>query len=213
MGKIGDKYGMFIALGAMVAMMLLYQWQDARNVIAGIVDVVIAPFEAMGLPFFALVLILATITGLYSSLLQKYTIDYEGMKKQQEKMKEFNTKFREAQRLGDERLIKKMQAQQQAMMNEQMKTSQAQFKPMAYILVVTIPIFFWLYKRVSEMPTPDVLTQAIADLTNAIVIPFGGLMSYQATVLIFPAWLLWYILCSLCMTQIIRKTLNIGGIA
>ncbi|MDO5847834.1 MAG: EMC3/TMCO1 family protein [Methanocorpusculum sp.] len=213
MGKFADKYGLFIAIGAMIAMMLLYQWQDARNVIAGIVDVVIAPFEAMGLPFFALVLILATITGLYSSLLQKYTIDYEGMKKQQEKMKEFNTKFREAQRMGDERLIKKMQAQQQAMMSEQMKMSQAQFKPMAYILVVTIPIFFWLYKRVSQMPTPDVLTTAIADLTNSIVIPFGGLMSYQAQVFIFPAWLLWYILCSLCMTQIIRKTLNIGGIA
>ena len=212
MGKIGEKYGLFIAIGAMIALMLLYQWQDARNVIAGIVDVVISPFEAMGLPFFALVLILATITGLYSSLIQKYTIDYEGMKKNQEKMQEFNRKFREAQRMGDERLIKKMQAQQQAMMAEQMKMSQAQFKPMAYILVVTIPIFFWLYKRVSMMPKPDVLTPQIADLTNSIVVPFGELVSYNSTFLIFPAWLLWYILCSLCMTQIIRKTLNIGGI-
>ena len=69
MGKIGEKYGLFIAIGAMIALMLLYQWQDARNVIAGIVDVVISPFEAMGLPFFALVLILATIIFLVRLLL------------------------------------------------------------------------------------------------------------------------------------------------
>ncbi|HJJ26581.1 MAG TPA: EMC3/TMCO1 family protein [Methanocorpusculum sp.] len=211
MGKIGDKYGMFIAFGAMIAMMLLYQWQEARAVIAGIANVVIAPFEAMGIPFFGLVLILATVTGFYSSLLQKYTIDYEAMTKNQEKMKEFNAKFREAQKLGDERLIKKMQAQQQQMMSEQMKMSQAQFKPMAYILVVTIPIFFWLYERISQMPTADMLIPEIADLTNSIILPFAGLTSYQASILVFPAWLIWYILCSLCMTQIIRKALNIGS--
>ena len=118
MGKIFDKYGMFIALGAMVAMVLLYQWEAARKVVAGIVDVVISPFEAMGLPFFALVLVLATITGFYSSLLQKYMIDYEAMQKQNDKMKEFNVKFREAQKMGDERLIPKMQAQQQVMMKD-----------------------------------------------------------------------------------------------
>lgn len=211
MGKIGDKYGMFIALGAMIAMMLLYQWPEARAVIAGIANVVISPFEAMGIPFFGLVLILATVTGIYSSLLQKYTIDYEAMTKNQEKMKEFNAKFREAQKMGDERLIKKMQAQQQQMMSEQMKMSQAQFKPMAYILVVTIPIFFWLYERISQMPTAEMLTPAIADLTNSIILPFAGLTSYQASILVFPAWLIWYILCSLCMTQIIRKALNIGS--
>ena len=211
MGKIGDKYGMFIAFAAMIAMMLLYQWPEARAVIAGIANVVIAPFEAMGIPFFGLVLILATVTGIYSSLLQKYTIDYEAMTKNQEKMKEFNAKFREAQKMGDERLIKKMQAQQQQMMSEQMKMSQAQFKPMAYILVVTIPIFFWLYERISQMPTAEMLTPAIADLTNSIILPFAGLTSYQASILVFPAWLIWYILCSLCMTQIIRKALNIGS--
>ncbi|HJJ57166.1 MAG TPA: EMC3/TMCO1 family protein [Methanocorpusculum sp.] len=212
MGKIFDKYGMFIALGAMVAMVLLYQWEAARKIVAGIVDVVISPFEAMGLPFFALVLVLATITGFYSSLLQKYMIDYEAMQKQNDKMKEFNVKFREAQKLGDERLLRKMQAQQQALTSEQMKQSQAQFKPMMWILLVTIPIFFWLYERIKQMPLKDILTPQIADLTNSIVIPFAGLSSYfDVYLLVFPLWLLWYLICSLCMTQIIRKCLNIGA--
>ena len=213
MGKIFDKYGLFIALGVMVAMMALYQWQDARNAIAGVVDVIISPFVAMGLPFFALVLILSTITGFYSSILQKYTIDYEEMMKSSEKMREFQMKFREAQKMGDERLIKKLQAQQALMMKDQMKGFQNQFKPMMWILILTIPIFFWLYKYVDEHALSETtlnMYPQLADLTNAFVIPFGGLTSYS-TWIVFPVWLIWYLICSLCMTQIIRKALNIGS--
>lgn len=200
------KYGMFVALLVMFGMMFLYQWQELRQFIAGIVDIVIAPFQAMGLPFFALVLILATITGFYSSLIQKYTIDYDKMYENQEKMKEFNAKFREAQMSGDEKLIKKMQAKQQQMMADQMDVTKQQFTPMIYILIVTIPIFFWLYENIpKEIITGDLLN-------SGLVVPFGGLLSYFEPMFgFFPLWLLWYMICSLCMTQIIRKALNIGG--
>ena len=210
--EFGKKYGMFIALAAMVGIMLLYQWEWARQTIAGLVDIIIGPFVAMGLPFFALLLILATITGFYSSLIQKYTIDYEKMAEVQDKLKDFNVKFREAQMSGDERLIKKMQARQQAILNEQMQMTQQQFTPMIYIMIVTIPIFFWIYENIRTMPMAGQATAAIADLSNAIVIPFAGLSSYFDIYLwVFPLWILWYMLCSLCMTQIIRKALNIGG--
>ncbi len=210
--EFGKKYGMFIALAAMVGIMLLYQWEWARQTIAGLVDIIIGPFVVMGLPFFALLLILATITGFYSSLIQKYTIDYEKMAEVQDKLKDFNVKFREAQMSGDERLIKKMQARQQAILNEQMQMTQQQFTPMIYIMIVTIPIFFWIYEKIRAMPMSGEVTAAIADLSNSIVIPFAGLSSYFDVYLwIFPLWLLWYLLCSLCMTQIIRKALNIGG--
>ena len=212
LSEFGNKYGMFIALAAMIGIMLLYQWEWARQTIAGVVDIIIGPFVAMGLPFFALILILATITGFYSSLIQKYTMDYEKMAEVQEKMKDFNVKFREAQMSGDERLIKKMQARQQAILNEQMQMTQQQFTPMIYIMIVTIPIFFWIYEKIRYMPMAGEVTAAIADLSNSIVIPFAGLSSYFDIYLwVFPLWILWYMLCSLCMTQIIRKALNIGG--
>ncbi|HJJ41352.1 MAG TPA: EMC3/TMCO1 family protein [Methanocorpusculum sp.] len=212
LSEFGNKYGMFIALAAMIGIMLLYQWEWARQTIAGVVDIIIGPFVAMGLPFFALILILATITGFYSSLIQKYTMDYEKMAEVQEKMKDFNVKFREAQMSGDERLIKKMQARQQALLSEQMQMTQKQFTPMIYIMIVTIPIFFWIYEKIRYMPMPGEVTAAIADLSNSIVIPFAGLSSYFDIYLwVFPLWILWYLLCSLCMTQIIRKALNIGG--
>lgn len=207
--EIGKKYGMYIALAVVFGMMLLYGWPEARALISGIVDIVIGPFAALGLPFFALVLILATLTGLYSSLIQKYTIDYEKMRENQEKFKGFSAKFREAQLSGDEKAVKKMQARQQAMMAEQMEMSQQQFKPMAYILVLTVPIFFWL---IEHIPQNLDLTMAHADLTNAIILPFAGLSSYFTMYLgFFPLWILWYMLCSLTVSQVIRKALNIGG--
>jgi uncharacterized membrane protein (DUF106 family) len=206
----GKNYGMYIALAVVFGMMLLYGWPEARAAIAGVVDIVVGPFAALGLPFFALVLILATLTGLYSSLIQKYTINYERMRENQEKFKEFNAMFHEAQRSGDEKAIKKMQARQQAMMAEQMEMSQQQFKPMAYILVLTVPIFFWLIEHIPNVPD---LTMAAANLSNAIVLPFAGLSSYFDTTLwFFPLWILWYMLCSLTVSQVIRKALNIGGL-
>lgn len=206
----GKNYGMYIALAVVFGMMLLYGWPEARAFIAGIVDIIVGPFAALGLPFFALVLILATLTGLYSSLIQKYTIDYEKMRENQEKFKDFNAKFREAQLSGDEKAIKKMQARQQAMMSEQMEMSQQQFKPMAYILVLTVPIFFWLIEHIPRVPD---LTMAVADLSNSIVLPFAGLSSYFDVYLwFFPLWILWYMLCSLTVSQVIRKALNIGGL-
>ena len=208
--EIGKKYGMYIALAVVFGMMLLYGWPEARAVISGVVDIVIGPFAALGLPFFALVLILATLTGLYSSLIQKYTIDYERMRENQGKFKEFNAKFREAQLSGDEKAIKKMQARQQAMMSEQMEMSQQQFKPMAYILVLTVPIFFWL---IEHIPKEADLVMANANLSNAIVLPFAGLSSYFEVFLgFFPLWILWYMLCSITVSQVIRKALNIGGL-
>ena len=207
--EIGKKYGMYIALAAVFGMMLLYGWPEARAGISSAVDIIVGPFAALGLPFFALVLILTTCTGLYSSLIQKYTIDYDKMLENLEKFKEFNVLFREAKHFGDEKAIKKMQARQHAMMSEQMEMSQQQFKPMAYILVLTVPIFFWL---IEHIPQNIDLTMAQADLSNAIILPFVGLSSYFDVYLgFFPLWILWYMLCSLVITQVIRKALNIGG--
>ena len=207
--EFSKKYSTYIALAVVFGMMMLYGWQEARQVIAGIVDIVIGPFAALGLPFFALVLILATITGFYSSLIQKYTMDYEKMAENQEKSKGFQARFREAQLSGDEKLIKKMQVEQQAMMADQMEMSKQQFKPMAFILVLTVPIFFWL---IEHIPTELEMLDA-PSLSTALVIPFAGLSTYVHVYLgFFPLWILWYMVCSLAMSQIIRKALNIGGI-
>jgi uncharacterized membrane protein (DUF106 family) len=201
LGKIWDKYGLFIALGFMMLMMFSYSIEWLKVGIGQGIDSAFSPLiDTFKIPFYILILILSAFTGLYSSIIQKYTIDYEKMTETQERMKEFQTEYREAQLSQDEKKIKKMDVKKDRVMREQLEMSQNQFKPMAYILVVSVPIFFWLLFRLQETP-------------STITLPYSGLQSLLAPVVwVIPAWMIWYMICSITLSQVIRKSLNIGGL-
>ena len=200
-GKVWDKYGIYIALGFMMLMMFSYSIEWLKVGIGQGIDGVFSPLiDSFKIPFYILILILSAFTGLYSSIIQKYTIDYEKMTETQERMKEFQTEYREAQLSQDEKKIKKMDAKKDRVMKEQLEMSQNQFKPMAYILVLTVPIFFWLLFRLNQIKA-------------TITLPYVGTIGLQdAAVWIIPAWMIWYMICSITLSQVIRKSLNIGGL-
>jgi len=200
-GEIWKKYGLYIALIFMMLMMFSYSIPGLRQGVGAQIDLIFAPLvNEFKIPFFILIVILSAITGLYSSIIQKYTIDYERMADVQERMKEFQKDYREAQLSQDEKRIKKLDAKKDRVMREQLELSQQQFKPMAYILVLTVPIFFWLLYRLSQVQT-------------TITMPYSGLHNLtDPAVWVIPAWILWYMICSLTISQVIRKALNIGGI-
>jgi uncharacterized membrane protein (DUF106 family) len=138
LGKIWERYGLYIALGFMMLMMISYSIQWLRVGVGQSIDLAFAPLvEGFRIPFFILIVILSAFTGLYSSTIQKYTIDYERMAKSQERMKEFQAEYREAQLSQDEKRIKKLEAKKDRVMREQLEMAQQQYKPMAYILILT----------------------------------------------------------------------------
>ena len=92
--------------------------------------------------FYLVLLVMATITGTYASLIQKYTIDWERMRKTQERMKEFQKQMREAQLSQNTVLLKELQGQQKDIMAEQMEMSKKQFKSMATL--VSFPFHFYI---------------------------------------------------------------------
>jgi uncharacterized membrane protein (DUF106 family) len=200
-GKFWEKYGLYVALLFMMLMMFSYSIQWLRTTVGHSIDLAFAPLvEGFRIPFFILIVILSAITGLYSSIIQKYTIDYERMTDVQERMKEFQKEYREAQLSQDEKKIKKLDAKKDRVMREQLELSQQQFKPMAYILVLTVPIFFWLLYRLSQLHT-------------TITLPYYGIHNLTDPVLwVIPAWMVWYMICSITISQVIRKALNIGGL-
>ncbi len=199
-GEIWEKYGLYIALIFMMLMMFSYSIPGLRQGVGAQIDLIFAPLvNEFRIPFFILIVILSAITGLYSSIIQKYTIDYERMTEVQERMKEFQKEYREAQLSQDEKRIKKLDARKDRVMKEQLELSQQQFKPMAYILILTVPIFFWLLYRLSQVQT-------------TITMPYSGLHNLtEPAVWVIPAWILWYMICSLTLSQVIRNSLNIGG--
>jgi uncharacterized membrane protein (DUF106 family) len=200
-GKFWEKYGLYVALLFMLLMMVSYSISWLRLGVGKGIDSVFAPLvESFNIPFFILIVILSAATGLYSSIIQKYTIDYERMTDVQDRMKEFQKEYREAMLSQDEKRIKKLDTKKDRMMREQLELSQQQFKPMAYILVLTVPIFFWLLYRLSQ-------------IHNTITLPYYGTLSLTAPLIwVIPAWIIWYMICSITISQVIRKALNIGGI-
>ena len=201
LGKIWEKYSMLVILGFMMLVMWAYTVEWLRVGVGQAIDGVFAPLiNDFGTPFYILIVILSAFTGLYSSIIQKYTIDYSKMTESQERMKEFQTEYREATLSQDEKKIKKLEAKRDRLMKEQMEMSQQQFKPMIYIMVLTIPIFFWLLYR-------------LAQTTSTITLPYYGIHALTDPIVwVIPAWILWYMICSITISQVIRKALNIGGL-
>jgi len=201
------KHGPTIALIFVMLVMLSYSVQWIRVTVGQGMDVLLGPLiDTLQGPFFVMIMILSGITGLYSSLVQKYTIDYEKMQETQAKMRVFQKEFREAQLSGDEKRVKKLQAKQERMMQDQLDISRQQFTPMAIILILTVPIFFWLLLRLPAIGAP-------VTIGSGIVMPFIGVVGLADFAFwIVPAWIIWYMLCSLTISQVIRKSLNIGGL-
>jgi len=146
----------FIAFIVAMAMIFSYSIAPLREGVGKGLDVILGPLAGT-MPFFVLIIILSALTALYSSIIQKYTIDYEKMTKVQEQMKVFQREYREAQLSGDEKRIKKLDAKRDKMMKEQLELSQQQFTPMAYILIITVPIFFWLLFRLGMTPNAPIV--------------------------------------------------------
>jgi uncharacterized membrane protein (DUF106 family) len=201
-----------LALGISMMFGIIFIGEEGRVAIASIVAVIMNPVTTYfgDAHFHVVIFIMATFTALYASLIQKYTIDWEKMRSTQEKMKTFQKEFREAQLSQNNYMIKKLEEERAEMMTEQMEMSKQQFKPMAYIGIISFPLFIWLYHYID---TPASVGVAHEGLT--MVFPFAGEVSINSAIpFIIPVgyWLLWYFITSLGISQVVRKALNIGGV-
>jgi uncharacterized membrane protein (DUF106 family) len=194
--KMIDKMAIWLGLFMMFGIILI---PDLRDVIGKLVGGLLNPLLSI-LPLHIIIFMLAAITGLYASLIQKYTMDWELMRRVQERSKVMQKELRQAQLSNNAAKIKKLHAQQAEMMEDQMGMMKQQFKPMLYISIISIPLFFWVYIAISQSPNAS------------IIFPFWG--EHRLTDKVFweiQYWLFWYFICSMPVSQITRKALNIGG--
>jgi len=196
-----DKILLVFGFSLMFGIMIL--GQQFRQEVGQTVGILMNPVLAVvgQHNFYLVLLVMATITGTYASLIQKYTIDWERMRKTQERMKEFQKEMREAQLSQNTIMLKKLQDQQKDMMAEQMDMSKMQFKPMAYISIISLPLLYWIYYYVSGHGSAT------------MIFPFWGtqlLISHAFGPLTH--WLYWYLICSIGFSQIIRKILHVGPV-
>ena len=193
-----ERAALALGFGMMFGIILL--GERFRIQVGEVVEILLGPLPDI-LPFHIMLFVMAAITGLYASLIQKYTMDWELMRRVQDQMKNFQKDFREAQLADNQAKVKKMEAERSAMMNDQMQMTKQQFKPMAYISIISLPLFMWAYLFISQHPDPT------------LVFPFWGEKVLTGFALgPIQYWIYWYFICSLPISQIIRKSLNIGGV-
>jgi uncharacterized membrane protein (DUF106 family) len=195
-----DKGAAVVTLGLFVG----YSWKPLRDVIGTVMDIPLNPLREM-LPFYAVVMVLALATGLYSTLLQANLMDMEKMSKYQERMQEIQERRKEAKEAGDDEALDEIQEEQMDAMGDQLGMFKEQFRPMVWIMFLTIPVFLWMYWTIG------VGGNATAQHTlEPLVLPLRGEVQWTESVIgPIQAWIIWYFLCSMGFTQIIRKSLNI----
>jgi uncharacterized membrane protein (DUF106 family) len=193
-----ERAALALGFGMMFGIILL--GESFRIQVGEVVELLLGPLPHI-LPFHIMLFVMAAITGLYASLIQKYTMDWELMRRVQDQMKNFQKEFREAQLADNQAKVKKLESQRSTMMDDQMKMTKQQFKPMAYISIISLPLFMWAYLYIGEHPDPT------------LIFPFWGEKMLTGFALgPIQYWIYWYFICSLPISQIIRKSLNIGGV-
>jgi uncharacterized membrane protein (DUF106 family) len=202
-GTSWSKYDKGAAL-VTVGLFAGYSLTEVRNVIGGVMDVLLGPLAEV-LPFYAVVMVLALGTGLYSTLLQANLMDMDKMGAYQERMKDIQERRKEAKEAGDDAALEQIQEEQMEAMGDQMGMFKEQFRPMVWIMFLTIPVFLWMYWAIGIGGNP-----VHVDLGN-LVLPLAGEVTWKEGILgPMQTWIVWYFLCSMAFTQVIRKGLNIS---
>ena len=180
-----------------------YTFSEVRDPLASTLDVAFGPLMEL-LPFFAVVMVLALFTGMYSTLLQSNLMNMEVMGAYQERMKEIQDRRKEAKERGDDEALEEIQEEQMEAMADNLGMFKEQFRPMVWIMVLTIPVFLWMYWAIGFRGSEGVYD------TATIVFPFAGEREWTYGLLgPIQVWIVWYFLCSMAFTQVIRKSLNI----
>ncbi len=155
--------------------------------------------------FLITILILAVITGIYTSVVQKYTMNWELMaksKEYQKQIRELQKELIEAKKEDNKHKIKKIEKRRAEVMKKQTQFSgemfRQQMKPMAYIMIITLPIFMWMLVFAGEYSSGVVIFPLIGEKELSATFQFG-----------FSYWLIWYIICSIPIAQVIRKAIGI----
>lgn len=185
---------------ATVALFLGYSNQGIQSTVAHVDGILLAPLDAV-LPFYLVILVLAVVTGLYSAVLQSALLDSEKMAEYQQRMQAIQDKREAAKERGDDDALDEIQEEQMEAMGDNLGIFALQFRPMVWIMLVTIPVFLWMRWKLGGHVDPSEL-RVIFPLVGQVGLKSGSIGP-------MPAWIGWYFLCSMGFGQIIRKALNI----
>ncbi|MDR2874163.1 MAG: EMC3/TMCO1 family protein [Methanobrevibacter sp.] len=163
------------------------------------------------------IFLVALIISFITQIAQKYLMDHERLDTLKKEIAEFQKKMNDVRKSGDTNATNKLQSQQSDFMKAQSEMMMMSFKPMLVTFVPILLIFWWM--RSSPLanvyislpllpfwnilapiwqpllhwaPNPDVVFTAVGyHLPNAV------------------GFFCWYFLCSLALSQVVRKLVGL----
>lgn len=155
--------------------------------------------------------IVAFIVSVVITIANKLLVNQEEMNEIRQEMKEFQNELKEAQQSGDSKKLAKLQAQQSEFMQKQSKMMTNSFKPAIITMVPILLVFWWMASSqisslIVQLPVAvyyGTLTPIFHTIGPLI---YGGSADIPYTI----GWLLWYFICTLSISQILRKFLGMS---
>ena len=190
---------MDLAIFVMFGMIII---PKLREDIATTLDVVLGPLANIIDNFLITILLLSIIMSIYTSIIRRHTMNWEVMTKSnelQKQMQEIQKEYAAVRKEeGDKHNIKNVEIKRAEVMRKQTEFTgekmKQQMKAMTYIMAITIPIFMWMWKYASGL----------------VIFPLIGVVELTAIFIWgMPYWVLWYMVCSIPLTQVVRKGISI----
>ncbi len=195
-----------MVLGAVIFLGIFFP--QFRIGLAELVSPILDPLLCM--PIHIVILILATFTAFYSTLIQKLTVDYKKMREIQQKVMEYQKKYMKAVKENNQFLIKQLEKQKNEINALQAELMSMNFRTMFYTVVVTIPIWVWLWFRIYNIAESGYHGLYSGVSRFEVVVPFKGLIHVSDPVIFIPWWLFWYFICSIFIGQMLRRVFRVG---
>ena len=190
------------AIGGTFLTMMFMLWiiinPDLRDFMGETAGTVLEPRITFDYQYPVLTFLFAGIIMIsFTTIIRHFIIDWEKMAEIQTKMGAYNKEMGEARQSGNEAKMKKLFAMQPQIMMLQSEMMSNQMKPMAFTMIIAIPIIMWLRIFVNGL-----------DL-QVMSLPWEPNYSLDEDLWILPHWILVYSGLSLPFGQIIMRVLKI----
>lgn len=185
---------------AALVLMTGYQVSPVNSAVAGTVNLVLGPV-AGALPFWLLLTLLAVSAAVVTTTVRRRLVDQEWVEGHREATQEVRERLETAKERGDEAAVERLTERQQEMMRTQFGMLTHIARPMAWTMLVTIPVFIWLSWIVTA---PQV---AVGVVTPAL--PLVGRMAWTARVLgPVRLWMVWYVASVLVSNLAVKRAMK-----
>lgn len=171
--------------------------QGMRDALGGAMAFVMNPVIGFGGSFPVLTLLFAgMLTSSISILGRHFFVDWIALAKSQKIMAAFNKERREAMMKQNMAKVKRLNEMSQEIMQDSMKHSMNQMKPMAFTMVIIIIIFAWLSSFIGSFA-----------IDTAFSVPWEYDANLASATLL-PHWVMVYALISIPFGQVLQRVLK-----